>query len=80
MKDNSVTSKYRRLYAKTSLSSKRFIYFWVKNLKDVTTVDFELTFGNANAHGLGFYSYYIEEMVEMESAGHKPETIKWEAE
>jgi len=80
MKDNKITLKTRRKYAKTSLSPKLFTYFWSKNLKNITTVDFELTFGNANAHGLGFYSYYIEEMVEKKLAGEKPGLIHWEVE
>lgn len=80
MKDNKITLKTRRKYAKTSLSPKLFTYFWSKNLKNITTVDFELTFGNANAHGLGFYSYYIEEMVEKKLTGEKPGLIHWEVE
>ena len=80
MKDNKITRKSRRKYAKTSLSSTKFTYFWTKNLRNVTTVDFEMTFGNANAHGLGFYSYYIEEMVEKALAGEKPQPIDWEVE
>jgi hypothetical protein len=80
MKDNKITLKSRSKYAKTSLSPQIFTYFWSKNLKNITTVDFELTFGNANAHGLGFYSYYIEEMVEKKLAGEKPEPIHWEVE
>lgn len=80
MKHNKITSKYRQKYTKTSLSSQRFIYFWTKNLKNITTVDFVLTFGNANKQGLGFYSYYIEEMVEMALNGEKPKVIQWEVE
>ena len=80
MKSNKITSKLRHKYSKTSISPCLFTHFWIKNLRNVTTVDFELTFGNANAHGLGFYSYYIEEMVEKRLAGEKVEPIYWEVE
>jgi len=80
MSDNKITTKYQRYYTKSSISPKRFKYFWLSNLRNVTTVDFELTFGNANKHGLGFYSYYIEEMVEQEKEGVKPKRIWWEKE
>ena len=68
MKDNKITLKTRHKYAKISLSPEIFTYFWSKNLKNITTVDFELTFGNANAHNLGFYLYYIEEVMKKKLA------------
>jgi hypothetical protein len=80
MSDNKITAKYRRSYIKSSVSPKRFKHFWDLNMNDVTTMDFELTFGNANKQGLGFYSYYIEEMVEQEMEGIRPDKIQWEQE
>jgi len=49
-------------------------------MNDVTTMDFELTFGNANKQGLGFYSYYIDEMVKQEMEKIRPKKIQWEQE
>ena len=77
MQDNKVTKECRKFYTKNSKNPRQFRRYWNSNLINITTVDFELTFGNANEHGLGLYSWYIEEMVDQKAKRIKPKRIEW---
>ena len=77
MQDNKVTKECRKFYTKNSMHPRQFRRYWNSNLINVTTVDFELTFGNANEHGLGLYSWYIEEIVDQKAKRIKPKRIEW---